>query len=144
MTSPLEIHVAVQALMGGAAVLVAAEKVRGFFRESPVPAETYETKESAKQMANELRARLAEVEARQDQSRTTRESDRKAAHDEMAEMRAEMKEDIRSVQERVDAVAPQIAQLQKQVGEDFRAVHQRVDNLPAQLVTLLRNTGALK
>lgn len=142
--SPEQLHVGVQAILGCAGVLVAIEKIRGFLREKPVPSETYETKESAKQRDAVVAARLAEIEARQDASRTTREEDRKAAHKEMAEMRAEVKEDIRSVQERVDLVAPQISAMQKQVGEDIRAVHGRIDNLPAQLVTLLRNTGFLK
>lgn len=139
-----EIHVAVQAIIGIAGLVVAVTQIRAFFAEKPTPSATYETKEAAEQKAKELRIRIADVEARQEVSRTTRESDRRAAHDEMIAMRNEVKEDIRAVQERVDLVAPQISAMQKQVGEDIRAVHGRIDNLPAQLVTLLRNTGFLK
>ena len=142
--SPDQIHVGIQALLGIAAVCVAATQIRSFLAEKPVPSATYETKEAAEQKAKEFRTRILEVEARQEMSRTTRESDRRAAHEEMVAMRNEVKEDIRAVQDRVDQVAPQISAMQQQVGDDIRAVHGRIDNLPAQLVTLLRNTGFLK
>lgn len=142
--SPETIHVGIQALLGLAAVCVAATQIKSFLAVKPEPSATYETKEAAEQKAKEMRIRIADVEARQEVSRTTRESDRRAAHDEMIAMRNEVKEDIRAVQERVDLVAPQISAMQKQVGDDIRAVHGRIDNLPAQLVTLLKNTGFLK
>lgn len=145
MTSdPTHLDIAIRCIVGLAGLAFAIRQIRAFFAETPAPAETYETKESARRLAEEVRVRFSELEARHDASGRARESDRTMIRTEMADMRNEMKEDIRSVQDRLDAVAPQIAQFQKVVGDDIRTVHARIDNLPAQIVTLLRNTGAIQ
>lgn len=77
----------------------------GAFREKPAPSATY--------------FRIDTAEARLAAMKRDHETDVKELRDEISVVRADTREDL-------------------------RRIHERIDNLPSQIVATLRNTGAIK
>lgn len=104
----------VMVIVGLTGILALANQIVNLWRnlrEDPRPSETYVR-------LAEFREHRAQILAQLAAERTARDADR--AQNSAA-----------------------IANLQAQIREDLRGVHARIDDLPSQIVALLRNTGAL-